>query len=65
MEFPQDDGSPWLEIHEVHYEDDKPVMYTEKAIGVSGESIEELGIVLDRMKRALAKPILRVSDFQA
>lgn len=51
------DGS--LGIHEVFYNDDgNPVSWTEEAIGVAGDNLEELREELTHMLRALDKPIL-------
>jgi len=60
------DGEPdYLKIHEVHYEsedDSNPSLVTEDGVSVGGETIEDIMWVLDRMKEALAKPIL---DFES
>lgn len=63
-----DDGKPVIEtsfdIHEVYYSTDgNPVSYTSDPIAVSGESIDGLGWVLDRMREAVAKPVLTEADF--
>lgn len=52
------DGRVYFEIHEVHYENDKPVAYTKNSIPVGGEDIKTIKWVLKRMKRATKKPIL-------
>ena len=60
-------GESWHGIHEVYYaedNDDHPVSYKTDHIGVmSTEGIEGLGWVLDRMREALAKPVLTPGDF--
>jgi hypothetical protein len=53
-----------LAIHEVYYDaDGKPEMMTESPIGIAGETLEELGETLDRMKLALGKPVLPIGIF--
>jgi len=48
-----------FEIHEVYYyENGTNQIYTEQAISVSGESIEDIKWVLQKMKECLEKPIL-------
>lgn len=63
--------SEWLAIHEVHYEslevDDLKVTsadvgYTERPMTMTGETIEELRFMLNRMLGALEKPILEYKD---
>jgi hypothetical protein len=55
---------PCLAIHEVYYhEDGTRRAYTVDAVGVVGDTPEELGEVLDRMRRALGEPILEPGDF--
>lgn len=48
----------YLSIHEVYYEDDKPVKTSLNADRVRGESIKDIGWQLNKMKEALKKPIL-------
>lgn len=65
------DGVSWLEITEVHYRDFKPTTFaiemgTPSAGGegeADAECLAELAETLDRMKAALAKPILDEKDF--
>jgi hypothetical protein len=55
----------YLAIHEVYYDaDGKPKMMTEAPISIAGETLEELGETLDRMKRALEEPVLPVEQFE-
>jgi hypothetical protein len=59
------DGQICRAIHEVHYENGKPVAYVENAAGVAWETDDgEPRRVLDRMREALDKPVLRPADFQ-
>jgi hypothetical protein len=52
-------------IHEVHYEDGVPVAYTENPAPIVWESDdEEPKRVLERMREALDKPVLREEDFK-
>lgn len=57
-----------IAIHEVHYQDGMPVAYSETP-AVALWSVEEpdgTGLaILDRMREALVKPVLRESEFQA
>lgn len=65
IEFADTDGTPWQQIHEVHYDEDgKPVAYTEEATPVMGANKEELLWVLDQMRRAVEAPVLIERDFQ-
>jgi hypothetical protein len=57
------DGSDWYAIHEVFYEDGKPRSYTANPIDVSGESIDDIRWVLERMRECLDKPALTPADF--
>ena len=59
------DGNDWcFQIHEVYYNNQgKPISYTDKAVGVSAESIKGLHWVLDKMKECINKPILSVKNF--
>ena len=55
-------------IHEVHYRDGIPVAYSETPAVVlwSVEEPDGTGLaILDRMREALVKPVLRDSEFQA
>ena len=38
----QPDGSIYLQVHEVHYEDEKPCSYTESPITIGGEDVKSL-----------------------
>ncbi len=59
MRFPDPLHEEWLEIHEVYYDDNgQHTMYTEEAVSVAGEAIEELRETLSRMEKALNQPIL-------
>ena len=66
IEFTQADGSKWLAIHEVHYDDDGlPFAYAESPADVSGESAEELSQTLEWMRAAIGLPHLAESDFRS
>ena len=57
-----------IAIHEVHYQDGMPVAYSENP-AVALWSVEEpdgAGLaILDRMREAVVKPVLRALEFQA
>lgn len=56
-------GEPWVQIHEVFYEDDGSLMgYTPATLG--SEDPTELRTTLEWMARALDKPVLKVTDFK-
>jgi hypothetical protein len=56
-------GEPWVELHEVFYEDDGTLMgYT--SISPGGEDIADLKQSLEWMLLALDKPVLSVKDFK-
>lgn len=67
MEFESPDGYKWRSFHEVHYENDVPVLYTENPTGLQWD-VNEDGtdgslIILDRLREALDKPVLTQRDF--
>ena len=68
MEFATPDGEVWRAIHEVHYEDGKPVAYALNPATVLWD-LEEGGeapvAILERMREALRKPVLTMKDFPA
>lgn len=56
-------GEPWLELHEVFYEDDGSLMgYTPVSTG--SESVEDMKQTLEWMMQATKEPVLRVTDFK-
>lgn len=56
-------GEPWVELHEVFYEDDGSLMgYTPVSAG--GEDAQDLRQSLRWMMDALDHPVLRVEDFK-
>ncbi len=56
-------NEPWVQIHEVFYEDDGSLMgYTPATIG--SEDAQELATTLEWMSMALDKPVLKVTDFK-
>ena len=65
IEFVEADGTPWMAIHEVHYDDaGRPYAYAENAAEVCGESNDELRKTLDWMRAALDQPALVETDFK-
>lgn len=69
---PSSEGAPeerWRAIHEVHYDENgRPSSYTESPARVAwdvddGDSAPLF--ILERMKRALAKPVLLERDFHS
>jgi tetrahydromethanopterin S-methyltransferase subunit H len=55
----QPDGSEWYTVREVHYNDDDSIYaYTVDAVGVAGESIEELRQYVQWILDCLDKPVL-------
>lgn len=57
-------GDLWYAIHEVHYEDGRPILYTEDPAAVVGDSIEDLRLSLRMMARCLDEPTLKETDFE-
>lgn len=61
-------GGDWRAIHEVHYEDDTPVAYSESAATFFWEPTDDdektPKQILRRFKDAIAKPVLKASDFE-
>jgi hypothetical protein len=56
-------GEPWVELHEVFYEDDGSLMgYTDATPG--SEDVATLRQTLEWMLLALDKPVLSVNDFK-
>ena len=52
-------GEVYLNIHEVYYDKNGvPNGYTANPISVSGETLEDLEWVLNKIKECLSKPIL-------
>jgi hypothetical protein len=50
----------YLAIHEVYYANGKPKFWTERATGVSGETVAEIVQNLRQMEEALNKPFLTI-----
>jgi hypothetical protein len=63
IQFVDTDGSPWFAIHEVHYVDGKPEMYTEDPVPVASETVEGMRWQLEMMLKCLSFPVLKESDF--
>jgi hypothetical protein len=52
-----------FEVHEVHYDDEgKPKSYRENT-SIYSDSVEGLGWILEKLKEAIAKPVLSPADF--
>jgi len=52
-------------IHEVYYDSDGNIDgYTKRSVPVSGNSVDEIEAILDRMQRALQKPVIEVKTGQ-
>lgn len=59
----EDNNDIFLQVHEVYYDNDgKPEGYTEKAVGVSGDSLKSITWTLNKMKECRKKPILWAGD---
>ena len=52
------EGGYCFAIHEVYYEDGEMTSWTVNAIPAMGDCLMDVSWALDRMKEALAKPIL-------
>lgn len=64
IEFVDPDSSEvWRQIHEVHYENGKPVTYSENPAPVYGNTDDDLHAVLERMRDAIGKAHLVEADF--
>jgi len=55
-------GEIHFEIHEVYYENGKPMGRTKNPVSVGGENIKAIRWVLKKMKKATKKPILWGDD---
>lgn len=51
-------GEEWFGIHEAFYSLEGKTVWTEKPVGVVGESIDELRETLERMMAALDRPVI-------
>ena len=59
------DGEETFAIHEVFYDaDGDPILCTTDAVGVWGNTIDEVKQILKWMSRAVRQPILNMSDFE-
>lgn len=64
IEHKEADGTPYMAIHEVHYDDKgKPAAYTENPTDVLAEDLDGLRWQLNHMLKACEAPILQESDF--
>lgn len=67
IEFVDVDGSPYRQIHEVHYRDNgQPASYAEEPATVlwtDTESAREARRTLSQMRSALDRPVLVERDF--
>ena len=57
-------GEDYYGIHEVHYEDDKPVSYAGRANTITWHDEDELDWMMEKFKLALEKPTLTLEDFE-
>lgn len=57
------DGNVFYSVHEVYYEEDQPVAYTENAVPAFGETHEELMHDMINQMSALTKPVLDATMF--
>ena len=54
------ESGEWLTLCEVYYnKDGSPAAHTQDAVGVCGETIDEIKQSLEWMRRALEQPILQ------
>jgi hypothetical protein len=66
LEFTAGEES-WRAIHEVYYQDDVPMAYTADAATIQWDLDAGDGsalTILDRMRDAISKPVLREADFR-
>lgn len=66
LEFVTEDGAAWRSIHEVHYVNGVPKGYSEQPAAVVWDTDEGNAaalLMLERMREAVAKPILVEKDF--
>lgn len=55
----QTDGDEtWFGIHEVFYDEEQGTGWTENAVSVIGQSVDDLRWVLEKMLLALDKPVI-------
>lgn len=62
------EGERWYEVHEVHYEQGKPIGYATSPATLCWSSEDDSGGGLHRLEQlreALRKPVLKESDFKA
>ena len=63
IEFVDLDGSPYRQIHEVHYEKGKPEYYAEHPAHVMWVHGDDPKLIIELMAKALDKPVLVEADF--
>ena len=63
IEFADLDGSPYRQIHEVHYEEGKPKYYAENPAHVMWSGDDDPKLILEMMTKALEKPVIVEADF--
>jgi hypothetical protein len=59
----EDKGSEWFAIHEVYYENEKPVSCSVEPAEIVSDEEDGAIWILDKMKECLNKPILEFRDF--
>jgi hypothetical protein len=68
IETPLPEGERWYEVHEVHYEQGRPIGYAASPATLGWSSEDEPGAGsrrLEQLRTALCKPVLKESDFKA
>ena len=64
IEHDGEDGEKYFAIHEVYYgKDNKPMAYTENAVGITWGPDDNPMQILEWMTNCLSKPYLKKSDF--
>lgn len=60
--YHEEGGEGWYNIHSVHYEDDKPELWSVEPMYVQGETPHEIGCDLQAYMRAMYMPVLEVKN---
>lgn len=63
MDHHKDGDETCIGIHEVYYEDGRPMSFTDEPVRVFGSTVADIRETLDRMRRACDLPALKPSDF--
>ena len=60
-----DNGEDWYGMHEVYYDDEGNInAISEDAINIEGESLKDLGTILEWMSSAMYKPVLNEDEIE-